>query len=115
MAKDEKNRNEKTKKVKVDRATARAERQTKKQKRKNAQIANTNKKKKDDEKKRGGLREYFKGVKVETKKVVWPTRKELVSYTIVVIFACAFFSVSIWGVDSGFLALLKLLFNIDLG
>jgi len=106
--------NKSNKAAKPDRATAKAERQAKQQKRKNAQIANSNKKKKDDEGKKGGLREYFKGVKVETKKVVWPTRKELVSYTIVVIFACAFFSLSIWGVDSGFLALLKLLFNISM-
>ena len=34
-------------------------------------------------KKRGSLKDYFKGVKVEMKKVVWPTRKELGSYTAV--------------------------------
>jgi preprotein translocase subunit SecE len=59
------------------------------------------------EKKKGGWGEYFKGVKIETKKVVWPTRQELISYTIVVLFTCAFFGLMIWGVDSGFLAILR--------
>lgn len=100
--------------AKTDRAAAKAERQAKQQKRKNAQLANRNKQKNAEDKKRGGLREYFKGVKVETKKVVWPTRKELVSYTFVVIFTCTVLGLAIWGIDSGFLALLKALFNISL-
>ncbi|MDR1292404.1 MAG: preprotein translocase subunit SecE [Clostridiales Family XIII bacterium] len=62
--------------------------------------------------KRGGWREYFKGVKIETKKVVWPTRQELISYTIVVLFTCAFFGVMIWGVDSAFLAALRKIVEI---
>jgi preprotein translocase subunit SecE len=57
--------------------------------------------------KKGGWSEYFKGVRIETKKVVWPTRQELISYTIVVLFTCAFFGVMIWGVDSAFLAVLR--------
>jgi preprotein translocase subunit SecE len=64
--------------------------------------------------KTGGFREYFKGVRVETKKVVWPTRKELVSYTIVVFIACAFFGVFLWGVDSGFLAIIREVFNVSM-
>lgn len=101
------------KKDKVDKAQVKAERQAKQQKRRNAQVANKNKQKNSDGKK-GGLREYFKGVKVETKKVVWPTRRELMSYTVVVLFTCLFFGLAIWGIDSGFLALLKVLFNIQL-
>ena len=66
-----------------------------------------------EKRKGGGLKEYFKGVKIETKKVVWPTRKELVSYTVVVIFASAFFALLIWGVDSGFLTALRQLIGID--
>ncbi|MDR0518923.1 MAG: preprotein translocase subunit SecE [Clostridiales Family XIII bacterium] len=62
--------------------------------------------------KKGGWGEYFKGVKLETKKVVWPTRQELVSYTIVVLFTCAFFGLMIWGVDTAFLAALKQLIGI---
>jgi preprotein translocase subunit SecE len=62
--------------------------------------------------KKGGWGEYFKGVKIETKKVVWPTRQELISYTIVVLFTCAFFGLMIWGVDSAFLALLRQIVQI---
>ncbi|MDR1953606.1 MAG: preprotein translocase subunit SecE [Clostridiales Family XIII bacterium] len=62
----------------------------------------------------GGLKEYFKGVKIETKKVVWPTRRELISYTVVVLFTCAFFGLMIWGVDTAFLAALRKLLGIDL-
>jgi preprotein translocase subunit SecE len=64
--------------------------------------------------KKGQLKEYFKGVKLETKKVVWPTRKELVSYTVVVLVACTFFSLVIWGVDSAFLAGLGKLLGISI-
>jgi preprotein translocase subunit SecE len=56
----------------------------------------------------GGLREYFKGVKVEIRKVVWPTRKELLSYTWTVLVTCFAFGVAIWLVDSIFAQGLKL-------
>ncbi|MDR3296498.1 MAG: preprotein translocase subunit SecE [Clostridiales Family XIII bacterium] len=57
---------------------------------------------------RGGFREYFRGVRVEIKKVVWPTRKELVAYTWTVLITCFCFSIAIWAVDSLFMQLLKL-------
>ena len=56
---------------------------------------------------RGSLKEYFKGVRLEMKKVVWPTRKELGSYTAVVLATCAAFALVFWGVDSGVLAAIK--------
>lgn len=62
---------------------------------------------------KGSVREYLKGVRTETKKVVWPTRKELVSYTGVVILTCAVFSLGIWAVDSAFLVALKAVLNIS--
>jgi preprotein translocase subunit SecE len=64
------------------------------------------------QKKKGGLREYLRGVKIETKKVVWPTRQELVSYTITVLIACVFFGLLIWGLDSAFLAGIKEVLSI---
>jgi len=60
------------------------------------------------------LKEYFKGVRLEMKKVVWPTKKELGSYTAVVLVACAFFALAFWGIDSGFLAILRSLLGITL-
>lgn len=32
------------------------------------------------------VKNYFKGVKAEMKKVIWPSKKELINYTGVVIF-----------------------------
>ncbi len=63
----------------------------------------------------GGLGAYFKGVKSEIKKVVWPTRKELGAYTALVLVACTFFAAGFWLIDTGFLALLKGLLGISLG
>lgn len=65
-------------------------------------------------KKKTSVREYFKGIRIEMKKVVWPTKKELGSYTAVVILTCAFFALAFWAIDSGFLALLKAVLNIEL-
>ena len=47
---------------------------------------------KDATKKRASFKEYFKSVRVEMKKVVWPTKKETISYTAVVIATCAVFA-----------------------
>jgi len=62
---------------------------------------------------RPSLKEYFKGIKTEVKKVVWPTRKELVSFTGVVLFVCVVLSLGIWAFDSAFLASLKYVLNIS--
>ncbi len=61
--------------------------------------------------KRPGLIDYFKHVRLEMKKVIWPTRKELVSYTLVVIFICTVIGLAIWGLDSLFAAGIKLVLN----
>ena len=65
-------------------------------------------------KKKTSAKEYFKGIRIEMKKVVWPTKKELGSYTAVVVLTCAFFALAFWAIDSGFLALLKAVLNIEL-
>ena len=57
--------------------------------------------------KKGSIKEYFKGVKLEMKKVVWPTKKELGSFTVVVLATCAAFAVVFWAVDTGVLAAIK--------
>ena len=57
--------------------------------------------------KKGSIKEYFKGVKLEMKKVVWPTKKELGSFTAVVLVTCAAFAVVFWAVDTGVLAAIK--------
>lgn len=56
--------------------------------------------------------DYFKGVRTEMRKVVWPTRKELGSYTGVVLFTCFIMGLGIWIIDTGVLAALKYILNI---
>jgi len=54
------------------------------------------------------LRNFFHGVWVELKKVHWPSRQELTTYTIVVIVAVVLVSAFIWVFDSIFSVLLEL-------
>ncbi len=63
---------------------------------------------------KGALKEYFKGVRTEMKKVVWPTKEELGNYTLVVIATCAFFGLLFFAFDAGFLAALKALLGVKL-
>ena len=54
--------------------------------------------------------EYFRGVLSELKKVHWPSRGQLLTYTGVVFFAVTIVSVMMWIVDGALgLALTKLL------
>ena len=59
--------------------------------------------------KRMGARKYFKSVRSELKKVSWPNRKELQTYTIVVLVACGLAALGIWLADSIFGQLIQLL------
>ena len=43
---------------------------------------------------------YFKGVRTEVKRVVWPTKNELVKYTVAVVAMLVFFGVLIAVVDA---------------
>ena len=57
--------------------------------------------------KKGKMGNYFRGVKAETKKVIWPTKKETVNYISVVIFMCAIFGLVVWVLDLGIHRLLS--------
>ena len=59
-------------------------------------------------------KEYFKGIKLEMGKVVWPTRKELGTFTGVVIATCAVFALGFWLIDTGVLAALRAVLDISL-
>lgn len=52
---------------------------------------------------------FFKGVRSEFKKIVWPTKKLLVQYTIVVIIMSILLSLIVYGLDSLFLNLIQLI------
>jgi preprotein translocase subunit SecE len=52
---------------------------------------------------------FFRELRSELKKVVWPTRKETIQYTVIVVTSVAVISVFIWMVDSVFSGLLRLI------
>ena len=78
-------------------------------KKQNNQPAASNKKKE-----KTGMFSFFRGVRQELKKVVWPTKEELTTDTIVVIACVVFFAVAFWLIDTGFLAALKGILGITL-
>lgn len=53
------------------------------------------------------LIQFFKDSRDELKKVTWPDRDEVTSFTVVVIVALCVISVFLWLVDTGLMALIK--------
>ena len=76
--------------------------------------ASAKKQSQNNQKKKGGIISYLRGVRQEFRKVVWPTREELTTDTIVVIGCVVFFAVAFWLIDTGFLAALKGILGITL-
>ena len=48
---------------------------------------------------RAGVREYLKGVRSELNRVTWPTRPEVINYTIVVLITLAIITALVTGLD----------------
>ena len=65
-----------------------------------------------DPKKKGGIRKYFRELKAEIKKVVWPTRQQVVKNTGVVLTIMVVMAVFLFGVDSGLGAAIKAILKI---
>lgn len=59
--------------------------------------------------KKGQLSTYFRGVKAEMRKVIWPSKKELINYTGVVILISAIISIVVYILDFGIHGILKLI------
>jgi preprotein translocase subunit SecE len=55
-----------------------------------------------ERRKRTGARQFLKEVRQELSKVDWPTRKELISYTIVVLVTVTVLTAFVFGLDSVF-------------
>jgi preprotein translocase subunit SecE len=55
-----------------------------------------------EKKKRVGPRQFVKEVRQELRKVAWPTRKELVAYTMVVLFTVIVLTSLVFGLDLAF-------------
>jgi preprotein translocase subunit SecE len=50
-------------------------------------------------KERTGARQFLKEVRQELKKVIWPTRQELITYTIVVLVTVTVMTTFVFGLD----------------
>ncbi len=59
-------------------------------------------------KKQNRFIKFFKDLRSEIKKVVWPSKKKVINNTIVVLVVTCISSIVIWGVDSALAQLLKL-------
>jgi preprotein translocase subunit SecE len=64
-----------------------------------ARAATTARRPQPAEQKRTGVRQFLKEVRQELKKVLWPTRRELVTYTIVVLVTVVVLTTYVFGLD----------------
>ena len=71
----------------------------------------TNSEKKSEKKEVGKIRKWFKDLKVEFKKVVWPTKKTVINNTSVVLGVIVGSAILVGLIDQGFLGLLRLIYN----
>lgn len=62
-------------------------------------------------KKSSGVGGFLRDVKIEMKKVTWPTKRELTGYTITVIVSSLLAAFLLWGID----AILSVLFRLVMG
>ena len=72
--------------------------------------------KKSDNKKKPGffarIAKYFRDVKGEFKKIVWPSRKQVMNNSVVVLAMVVIFAVATWGLDLLFAFLRDLLLKL---
>ncbi|MEX2403410.1 MAG: preprotein translocase subunit SecE [Balneolales bacterium] len=59
----------------------------------------------------GKLKEFFEGVKKEMNKVSWPTQKELIDNTIIVVIFSIIISLFIFGVDQVYSTALEVIYQ----
>jgi preprotein translocase subunit SecE len=71
-------------------------------------MAKESSKAKSKGKKQNRVVKYFKDLKSEFKKVVWPSKQKVINNTAVVLVAMCISSIVIWAIDSGLAELLKL-------
>lgn len=53
----------------------------------------------------------LKDIRLELKKVVWPTKEQLINNTVSVLAACLLIGILIWVIDSGLSSILNLIFS----
>jgi len=78
---------------------------------KNNENTSPEKSKKTEKKKPGKVAKWFKDLRSEFKKVVWPSKKTVVNNTAVVLAVVVFSAVLVGLLDAGFLKLMNLVYN----
>lgn len=58
-------------------------------------------------------RKYIKEVLIETKRVTWPTRPDVITSSIIAFILCTFFALFLFFVDQIVVVCLKNLFNVS--
>ena len=88
----------------MKRMQERAERQSKRSgvDRQAAPAATARRAQTQEKRKRTSTRQFLKEVRLELKKVDWPTRRELVSYTVVVLVTVVVLTSFVFALDLGF-------------
>ena len=71
----------------------------------------TNSEKKSEKKEVGKIRKWFKDLKIEFKKVVWPTKKTVINNTSVVLSVIVAAAILVGAIDQGFYAALRSIYN----
>lgn len=61
---------------------------------------------------KNNLVKFFKDIKSELKRVVWPSRSQLINNTVTVLMACLFIGAFIWLVDAGLQRLMNLIYKV---
>ena len=66
----------------------------------------------EKEKKKGGIKKYLKDLRSEIKKVVWPSRKQVVNNTSIVMTVMVIMGMFLFAIDTGLAAAIKALLSI---
>lgn len=63
-------------------------------------------------KKKGGIKKYLKDLRSEIKKVVWPTKKQVINNTGIVLTVMVITGLFLAGIDTGLGAIVKAILNL---
>ncbi len=78
----------------------------------NSKASKSKKESAKSEKKKGGIKKYLKDLRSEIKKVVWPTKKQVINNTGIVLTVMVIMGLFLAGVDAGLGAAVKALLNL---
>jgi preprotein translocase subunit SecE len=74
-------------------------------------MAKNTSEKKSEKKEQSKLKKWFKDLKIEFKKVVWPSKKTVVNNTSVVVSVIAASAILVGLLDTGFLSIMRLIYR----